>query len=134
MRTKLTAFLSAIALSLSMIFITAPSAEAATAGCSFADGAVYGTVSITYYPANPAYKRRIVRLYAREYYQQSVVGPDHYWRLRYVGLRGTSREWSPAQIPTAYWDYNVARSWTFYFAMTAWPQPFATLWDCTVRI
>jgi hypothetical protein len=120
---------------IALVLGSAIDAQAATVrSCSFVNGAVYGTVSVTYYPTNPVNKRRIVRLYARKYLQQSVVGPDHYWRLRYVGLRGTRREWSPAQIPTAYWDYNIRRSWTFYFAMRAWPTPFDVLYNCTVTL
>ncbi len=104
-----------------------------TRSCSFANGAAWNTVSITTYPRNPAYKQRIVRLASKEYYVEPRWGPDKYYRLQYVGLRGTSREWYPRTLPTAFWASASTRSYTFYWkdSMAFFPD---SLQDCTVRL
>lgn len=123
-----------ICLALSITSTQTAEAYTSTRTCSFANGAMWNTVSITTYPRNPAYKQRIVRLASRELYVKPLLGADRTYWLRYAGLRGTSREWYPRTLPASFWASAAPRSYTFYLRARTPPQPFDSLMDCTVRL
>lgn len=119
------------------ISLASPAAAATIRVCSFADGRVAGQVSATIYPANSPRYRKLTRIQATEtFYETRSWAPDRVWTLRYVGQRGTAREWYPSTLPARSWGYNTtARSYTFYWSTRAtWGQLFDTNRDCTVTI
>ena len=128
------AYVFALTLALSLGVADTAQAATTTRTCALDNGRVWNQVTVTTYPHNPVAKRRIVRISSREYYVQAAIGPDAYYRLRYVGLRGTSREWYRSTLPTSYWSPAGVRSWTFYWALSRWPIPFASQLSCTVSL
>lgn len=121
-------------LSLMFIVTTAIPSEAVTRMCSFAEGQMFHRVVVLVHKQNAPRSERKITISPREYYYQSIPSsPDRIWKLRYVGLRNTSVEWSPGQLPVTYYGYNDRRSWTAYFeAKYTWGQLFWTQYNCTV--